>query len=639
MSITPSVDWSIGINFQHHFKTCTSVLDGSLLLTGIYDHTQTPIIYNSDSSVSSIEFLNTSNQVAFIIKYSSAGVALWRSWIEAINCNISTPRLLTNSLGHIYLVFTVTDIIINSNIVAYHANGSASSLIFNTENTTSAIFICKYNYSGQAFDTISIQNAVVNMSCGIDNQDCTFLSGFFKDFADTIVVYGRENIRIDFIRTDPSKDTLFTLKLSSGGTPIWMATVSGFVSSTIETFTNTYGITFIPVEHNVTNQVIITDNDFITVGATNQLIINNSNPVSVSNAYSLAPNISTFLSVKPGMSLLKLSAHGTFAWATTITNARFEYGAIAASDFHSNPYLITSMLYNYSDIKIYNISSSLSIGSISIPSSNRHTAILKLDGATGLILWTSTINAAFQVGGCTVDAYNNLVLMTNNTTTSVLHINNADNSEFTTNYIATPSITLTQFSDLGICKWSLGPTTISNFAHFAGASYIGNTRDLFASFAFETPLTTVVLTNGDVLTSSLTSLKIIRLTVPLDPTVLEPPPQPMRPFAHFTLGNPFNIIFSNQNIDDVLLYGNNPDEQKLLIGMSNGLSNASICVTKNNVKIEELTTCTISSCNITVSENLTIQGNINAQSQAINCQQILCNTLFIGGHRGSVVFS
>lgn len=572
LSTNTSIQWNVSLTNNIDYLSIVADNSGNIY----YTLTGGQPIYHSDRTL----YKTTTANTISLIKINSTGFVQWLAEFQVGAAVALSMRLTVDFYGNVILALPLTQISDVSQLAIKNSDGTPSGYVLATGGKSAATFVVRYDSDGNATDCVSLACCGANLSIDTDNQNALYLHTFYTNFESTITAYTFNGlVQNSYTRQDTSRDTQFLLKLSADFTPLWMFTMTGFLFNPVSVTVTQGGNAFLTLVHSVNRAVNITDSDSLILLTNTNFIINNSNNITVSDP-TLA-NLNTFLSDNPGVTMLSISSGGKYNWATTIKNVQSNFGAFAAVDVNNQPYMVCAITSNLVVNIIGMTPNSFTIPLV-IPSTGTHTMIIKLQNTTGTPIWTTKLLGSYLLTGVSVDDHGNIAVGTLNNTNS-WEIVNADGSSPSLSPLATMFSSVTSFDvNTGAFQWGIA-------LNAATPTAIGFKRGTRA-VAVAINMVAATSTSWFGVPTVSTSEKIVLFNIPAyggqqgsGGTVVA------KNYATVSIAdNSVGVIFANQANDDVIIFGNKADTQKVLVGLSNSSNPAAITITGGGVAIPNL---------------------------------------------------
>jgi hypothetical protein len=204
--------------------------------------------FNADGSLSNAKNAGSSS-TGIVVKYSSAGAALWVARVGT-----SVASVATDAIGNVYVAGKY-----NGATVIYNAGGMASTVTLHTA-VTNSYFVVKLNAGGTAQWAASLQDVGPGStpSVAVDPGDgAVYLAGSYGASA-PVQIYGALDILSDFVtlRT-PSGLAALLVKLGPDGTPLWAASVDGAgTESDVSVGVDQYGSVYLAGQYTLSDAVV-----------------------------------------------------------------------------------------------------------------------------------------------------------------------------------------------------------------------------------------------------------------------------------------------------------------------------------------------------------------------------------------------
>jgi hypothetical protein len=294
------------------------------------------------------------------------------------------------------------------------------------------------------------------------------------------------------------------------------------------------------------------------------------------------------------------------------------FGAYAAVDINNQPYFVCAITSNLV-VTIIGMSPNTFTIPLVIPSTGTHTMVLKLQNTTGTPIWVTKLIGSYLLTGVSVDDFGNLAVGTLNNI-NTWQIVNADGSSPTISPMGVMFSSVASFDvNTGAFQWGIA----FNAATPTGIGFVPNTRAVAIAVNMIDPTPTTWFGVPTVATSE----KIVRFNIPAygnqqggGGTVVA------KNYAAVSIAdNSLGVIFANQANDDVIIFGNKPDTQKVLVGLSNSSNPAAITITGGGVTIPNLmvnnyNALLASLSNVSVSQQLSAATVFGLQGNYSNVQ-------------------
>jgi hypothetical protein len=334
----------------------TSDQADNIYLTGFYG--SNPLqIYNSDGQLTDLSLNNQGSSDAFIVKYTSEGVALWATHIGGIGQDLGA-YITTDQAGNVYLSGSYE----SNLLLIYNADGQLTDISLNNQGTSDA-FIVKYNTGGYALWATHIGGAGGEIGTGIttDQAGNVYITGYY--ISSPLQIYNAGSLVPDLSLNNQGSSDAFIVKYNSVGYALW-ATHIGGAGFDIGT-----GIT--------TDQA---DNIYLTGFYV-------SNPLQIYNAGSLVPDLSLNNQGNRDAFIVKYTSEGVALWATHIGGIGLDVGTGIRTDQAGNIYI--TGYYVSSPLQIYNAGSL--VPDLSLNNQGSSDAFIVKYTSEGVALWATHI--------------------------------------------------------------------------------------------------------------------------------------------------------------------------------------------------------------------------------------------------------
>jgi hypothetical protein len=207
---------------NEHVKSVAVDASGNVYLCGYYFNSST-IVYNAGNVSSGLTLRTTSGLSAgYVVKYNSSGVAQWAASVDGTSSDEGNSVAVDVS-GNVYLSGYYTT---NSPTV-YNAGNVSSGLTLRTTSGLSAGYVVKYNSSGVAQWTASVDGtgSEYGQSVAVDASGNVYLGGYY---ASSPTVYNAGNVSSDLtLRATSGLTASYVVKYTASGVAQWAASVDG----------------------------------------------------------------------------------------------------------------------------------------------------------------------------------------------------------------------------------------------------------------------------------------------------------------------------------------------------------------------------------------------------------------------------
>jgi sugar lactone lactonase YvrE len=384
---SPGAKWATRIDGTGNEESKAIATDATGNVYVIGDYSSDPVsIYNKDGTVFGTLDSDGGNNVIFVVKYNTSGMAQWATRIVRTGYN-SSQGITTDTSGNVY----VTGYYESDPVNIYNSDGTSFTTL--TSDGGQAAFIVKYNTSGMAQWAARIDGSSIEAGNDIqtDADGNVYVTGYYFS---TTIVYNANGTVFGSL-ANSNFVAAFVVKYNTSGTAQWatriegpesqegvgIATdtsgnvyVTGYYVNLSVTFFNSDGTTFGTLANSGGNAAFVVKYDalgfvqWITrVDGTNNEAGNGiatdtdgnvyvtglylSSPVTIFNA-----DTTTFgtlpLTGSGSAFIVKYNTSGAAQWATRISGAGAELGYGIATDATGNVYV--TGIYNSNPVTIFN---------------------------------------------------------------------------------------------------------------------------------------------------------------------------------------------------------------------------------------------------------------------------------------------
>jgi hypothetical protein len=382
---------------------CRSIITDSannVYITGQYQSNQPIYLYefNGSSQVLSLFTLPfTSSNALFLIKYNSSGKIQWATYLNGTGSDIGFSLAIDQS-NNIYI--TGQYINTSGTLIVQDASGysqTPTNITLPNYGSTSAVFLIKYNSSGQAqwATVFNGSSADIGYSLITDISNNVYVSGQYiqATASGNVIVYNGvssgsadasgSNIRLPPTSSLGNTPAMFLIKYDSSGQAQWATYLNGTGSDA--------GYSLVS---DSTNNIYITG-QYNSTDAGNVIVYNSTSSTTLPAPSGITlPSISSSIAVF----LIKYDSSGQVIWATYFNGTGFDAGYSLARDSTNNIYITGN--YSSSDasgnVIVYNRTTSTTppqASGIVLPSTSSNFAVflIKYD-ASGTAQWATYLN-------------------------------------------------------------------------------------------------------------------------------------------------------------------------------------------------------------------------------------------------------
>jgi hypothetical protein len=540
----------------------------------------------------------------------------------------------TNNSNHVDLEYFPPD-----------ASAPSNLRLPSNENIVSFTLLLRINsFTASIIDFIHISKCGLQVSFDFDNNNNTYISGIYEEMANHVLIHTSKGLFNYYYRVNTNVDTQYLVKVSASGTPLWMSTIERISGGIISISTDRTGNSMITITNMFHQNIQITDATQLSITGFNQVTVNNTTSVLTANANGAVSSVTDIMSLHPGCYVLKINSSGYYKWTAGLTGASFSTDSKLANDSKGNvifgipfTYLVDDMTGQY----VKNIN-------IICPDGNLHNSLsftpgtqgmgiclVKLNAVDGFPSWCATWDGYDNLGSLTFGSNDNIIICANQNQARQANILNANVIGISGNSIGTIAYAynLTPFKSTVVAEYDgvygsltmvngIREDTLSVYADY-GMPLDTQQQRFYSMFMLQNPSQEVTFINGvQIVSNNTIPTKLILFNFQGTQPADQGTPNSAKPIGLVSLADPFNQIFANQQLNDVIIAGNRQDTQRVLIGLSNSQDNAALTLSQNQATINT---------GLTVNQDLVTIGNIYTRAVLHDSSNIqLCGVQVVG---------
>ena len=361
----------------------------NIIVSGLYSSNPVTIYNVGGSPFGTLSLYSTVPLAknAFIVKYDSAGSAMWATRIAGNDSNEYGANLTVDSSNNI-----IASGVYGSNpVYIYNANGSQFVTSLPNSGSTD-VYIVKYDSTGFAMWATRIAGSGDDYGYDItvDSNNDIIVIGWYMSSSITIYDAAPNVSTRTLDNSDSSGNTsdAYIVKYGSDGISKWATRIAGTGNE------YGYGIT------------VDSNNDIIVTGSYT------SSPVTIYNAPGTSGTLTLDNSGATDAYIVKYGSDGISKWATRIAGTGNEYGYGVAVDSNNN--IIVIGFYTLYPITIYDAAPSVSTRTLD--NSGGYDVFIVKYNSSGISQWATRIaetesGTGFAYGlDITVDSSDNIIV-------------------------------------------------------------------------------------------------------------------------------------------------------------------------------------------------------------------------------------
>ncbi len=415
----------------------------------------------------------------------AVGQAQWATYLGFGNSAINSRSVITDSQGNVYITGSYN--YTASSIIVQDVNGTTqtpSSILLPASGSGGAMFIVKYNQSGQAqwatcIDGLSGTTGTSSgpdsgLSVNVDSQDNIYISGYYTaTYSITIKdASGTSQSNSAITLSTRTTQAVCLIKYNSSGIAQWATYFDG--TGTIDQSNGLY---------------IDSYDNIYSIGQYS------SSPTSVplQNASGITQSASLYslpISVGNDTFVVKYDANGQVLWGTVITSTGSDYGYYITGDSSGNIYITgQTRSPTIKDVNGFTQTNS----SVTLQTMTNNSMYLVCYNSSGIAQWATYLNPSNGASGygISLDSQNNIYVTGIYThaqiTSSTVVLKDASGTGQSDSLVTLPhttlngtnkqSIFLIKYNSSGKVQWAVG--IIADGLSFSGNVICDNTDNIY----------------------------------------------------------------------------------------------------------------------------------------------------------------
>jgi hypothetical protein len=335
--------------------------EDNVYLGGYYESNGVATIYNTGNTNSGLTLRDPIYRAAYVVKYNSSGIAQWAVSLsgDTSYSNGACHSVAVDSYGNLYMGGEY-----NSTGVTkiYNANNTDSGLTLRVDSGGSAAFVVKYNSSGIAQWTVSVDGSTGDYGYGValDESGNVYLSGYYSS-SGVATIYNTGNTASTTVTLrDPGNGAAFVVKYNSSGIAQWAVSVN--------------------LDNDVGQSVAVDASGNVYL-AGNYGVYNTS--ATVYNAGNTSSGLTLRTSTGRAAFVVKYNSSGIAQWTVSVDSTNDDNGQCVAVDAAGNVYLagyysrIFDFFQEATSATIYDAGNEASGLTLRVPSGNDAAFLVK----------------------------------------------------------------------------------------------------------------------------------------------------------------------------------------------------------------------------------------------------------------------